>query len=242
MHGLEAKLAVQNCTDCHGADLSGSGDATSCDACHQEDWRTTCTYCHGGMDNQTGAPPQDIDDGTTDLAFGSHTAHVEASSNHSAFACSDCHQVPTDVLSDGHLWDGTAGQAEVDMSAGLSSSGTWTSGSMSCANLYCHGDGQGDNGSVTASESMSCGSCHGSSSNLSSWSTMSGEHSRHLSGGLSCSDCHGDVVSDSSTVADASLHVDGSVEWAPGESTLVVGSDGSCTGFCHWQGHWFQTW
>ena len=34
----------------------------SCDDCHDEGWRTDCVFCHGGVDDTTGAPPEDIRD------------------------------------------------------------------------------------------------------------------------------------------------------------------------------------
>ena len=60
LHGMDAKLQVEPCLDCHGADLLGGSSERSCDPCHDDDWRTRCTYCHGGEESEDGAPPRDI--------------------------------------------------------------------------------------------------------------------------------------------------------------------------------------
>lgn len=132
-HGPDAKYQTETCTECHGADLTGGTSAISCDSCHAEGWRTDCTFCHGGTDNTTGAPPTDIDNATSDLSFAEHTVHVEETI-HAPFACMQCHVEPTDVLSVGHLFvgDTTSGVAEMDFSAGLSSAGSY-GGGASCS-------------------------------------------------------------------------------------------------------------
>ena len=243
VHGMDAKFAVMDCASCHGATLDGGDAGVGCDDCHSSGWRTTCTYCHGGGDNTTGAPPEDIDDAPVDARFTVHSWHVEEH-NHGAFSCSQCHLEPTDVLSKGHLWDETAGLAEVRLSGGLSAKGSWDSGSMSCSNLYCHGDGQGDSGSVAVEDGpLTCHSCHAdTTSGTSGWQSMSGKHEKHLNDGLECSDCHADTATGSDAISTAANHVNGSVEWAPGDTTLYVDGDGSCTGFCHFKGHWFESW
>ena len=63
-HGLAAKFVQEDCRSCHGLQLDGGPVGVSCDGCHQPNWKTTCTFCHGGTDNQTGAPPRDITNAT----------------------------------------------------------------------------------------------------------------------------------------------------------------------------------
>src|SRR6516165_1461699 len=62
----------------------------------------TCTRCHGGTDNATGAPPRDLH-GNTDTAsisVGAHTSHLNASHGIAgAVACESCHVVPADPYS-----------------------------------------------------------------------------------------------------------------------------------------------
>ncbi|RME25615.1 MAG: hypothetical protein D6798_08530 [Deltaproteobacteria bacterium] len=247
VHGMEAKLHEQTCTDCHGADLAGAGDVPSCDTCHDDGWRTNCTFCHGGIEDSTGAPPEDIDDGTSDAAFGAHPRHVQTNT-HAAFDCTQCHVKPTDVLSSGHLFDSTAAQAEVDFSSSLSSRASWSSGAMSCSNLYCHGNGRADNGSVSISDApLSCHSCHpDASSSSSTISSMSGAHRKHVvSEGVRCEACHADTIDASNTVIGPALHVNGTPDVAISSdypSISYRSSSNSCTGNCHGEGHENENW
>ncbi len=242
VHGLAAKMQDETCTDCHGADLTGGGDAVSCDSCHEDGWRTDCTFCHGGQDNQTGAPPLHIsgeDDGDA-ATFIPHTAHVEDTSLHDAFDCTTCHLEPDDVLSDGHIFvgDATPGRAETDFSGGIASATTWD-GAGTCSNDYCHGSGGSDDGTVTHTDSVSgCGDCHGDSS---STSRLGGQHARHASEGVTCEECHADTASGSSSIADPSHHVDGEVQVAFTEEWMSWNGS-TCSGACHWELHWDRSW
>ncbi len=239
-HGLATKLQTYaDCRTCHGAELEGElGPA--CDTCHQgggEAWRTTCTFCHGGELTDDGAPPRDID-GTSDpdaISFPPHLAHVEGKW-HSPFACTTCHAEPTDVLTPGHLFDDdTPAVAEVDLSAGLSSTGTWAAGS--CSDVYCHGDGQ-TSGEVSVSDApLNCEGCHSTGSN---WQRMSGRHGAHLSEDVECAECHPDTVDSSLQIIGLELHVNGTADFR-----LPVGMDydaGTCTGQCHGETHNGRSW
>ena len=66
------------CEQCHGGGIAG------------------CTGCHGGTDNQTGAPPAGLRGETTpdQLAVGAHTAHVDGGTLADAFACDACPHCP----------------------------------------------------------------------------------------------------------------------------------------------------
>lgn len=243
VHGYAAKFQEEECVDCHGADLTGSGDAVSCDSCHEEGWRTDCTWCHGGTDNSTGAPPLHIsgDDDGSSATFIPHTAHVEASDIKVAYGCAQCHTKPTDVLTPGHLFvdDDTPGRAETTFSAGLSDAASWN-GSGTCSNLYCHGNGQGDNGSVNHTGSVStCHDCH-ADQNSGSWSAMSGEHSKHLGEGVKCYECHGDTTNSSMDITDVTLHINGDADLALSGGVLM--SSGTCSGSCHGEGHRSEDW
>ncbi len=239
-HGLAAKLQEQDCTTCHGSDLAGGTSGTSCDSCHVSGWRTDCTYCHGGEDNATGAPPVDIDGSSTALSFDEHTLHVDATTNHAAWDCVQCHATPTDVLSVGHVFigDTTPGVAEVAFSGGLSGTGAYGGGG-SCSNLYCHGNGNGTLGSVSTGVTTDCGSCHGTAS---STTGMSGEHSRHLGPDVraACHDCHATTASGSSAILDPALHVNGTVETSFPSGMVYSGT--TCSGTCHTEGHSRRRW
>jgi predicted CxxxxCH...CXXCH cytochrome family protein len=259
-HGVALLDATQDCTACHGADLTGGSSGISCDSCHAGGaaWRTDCTFCHGGSDNTTGAPPVDLHDDTarSARAVGAHTEHVTRT-DHPAYSCSECHRTPTDVLSAGHLFDATPGQAELvfnSLGAGntLSDAASATLGAAqtSCGNLYCHGDRQLDNGSVASFTSTisTCDACHpylNSSEAL--WrDRMSGKHEKHLKvtdgGRVQCWECHGAVVTHdaSSTIADPDLHVDGarSVQLVSGTSSVNAQGARTCSSVdCHGKDH-----
>lgn len=248
VHGPDAKLQVLPCVSCHGDDLTGDGEAPSCDSCHEAGWRTLCTFCHGGTETDGGAPPRDID-GETDPSLGSfphHTVHLSDTEYKLAFPCETCHAVPTDVLSAGHLFvgDGTPGQAELDFSGGLSPAGTWDG--LTCSSLYCHGDGQGDNGSRTIGEEIEdCAACHPHrSSGSKAWAEMSGAHDRHLSmgEGFECGDCHKDVVITWAPIEDPSLHVNGRPDVRTVGTIVWDGDTETCTGECHLEEHDARSW
>lgn len=244
-HGLATKLQEDACTSCHGEDLTGGGVEVSCDSCHasySEDWRTDCTFCHGGEDNGTGAPPVYIDGSSSGAAFSVHTAHV-TTNLHEAYDCTQCHSKPGDVLSSGHLFtgDSTPAVAEADFSEGLSSRASWD-GAGTCSDSYCHGNGQGHNGTAeVGTDETGCASCHaGPSSGESAWDRMSGEHADHLEEGVDCAECHADTVSGTTTILDPALHVNGTANVV--FSGTVTRSGGECTGSCHGEGHSAEDW
>jgi hypothetical protein len=236
-HGLAAKLQDPDCTVCHGADLSGGSAGVSCDGCHESGWRTSCTFCHGGTDDSSGAPPVDIDGSASDLSFPEHTLHVQEV-DHPAWGCVQCHVNPIDVLTGGHLFTGddSPGVAEVTFAGGLSSSGTY-GGSGSCGNLYCHGNGADVLGSANSGHTLGCGACHGSAGSPGS---LSGQHATHLEAGFSCQSCHVDTAKGGSTIADPKKHVDGEVE--VGFTSDVSWNGSTCTGHCHTEDHSAYGW
>lgn len=243
-HGAAAKLQDEVCTGCHGAELDGTPDAGSCDSCHEAGWRTDCTYCHGGVDNATGAPPEGIRDeiDAAETSYPRHSTHVEATALKSAFDCVECHVRPTDILSAGHIFvgDATPGAADVTFAAGLSRAATWD-GNGTCSNLYCHGNGQGDNGSVEVTAAVACGDCHAvTNADGEGWAGMSGQHQAHLVEGLRCAECHGNVVNDEGTIVDVAPHVNGEVDLQL-MSTIVRTGD-TCDGSCHNAVHDQRSW
>jgi len=238
VHGAELRMGVQSCTACHGADLTGSGTSTvSCDTCHADGWRSNCTYCHGGDETDLGAPPRGLDD-TADpatLAFKAHSAHGRGD-KHMVFDCAECHVQPTDVLSEGHVFDDTPGKAEVDFGAGLSNVAAWD-GNGGCSNLYCHGNGRTDTGTANASTAnLACNSCHAGRSVGTAWLQMSGKHAKHLWEGIGCEVCHADTVNASDTLVDPARHVNGIADVRFNTNVITIDA-GHCTGACHGEGH-----
>jgi len=234
VHGMAMKLHEEDCRTCHGEDLKGGVVEQSCDSCHTEGWRTDCTYCHGGTNNQTGAPPRDIDGMTTMLSFAAHGPHV-TETLHAAYGCEQCHVTPTDVLSEGHVFDDTDAMAEVYFVAGLSPAGQWDGNA--CSNLYCHGNGNGSEGSYAHDQpAPSCGGCHPypGTENM-AYQTMSGRHALHMGRGLECAECH--------DPQGLLLHVDGKpdVEFAPAGFTFDP-TTRRCSGTCHGRVHVGNGW
>lgn len=232
-HGMAAKFQEDGCLGCHGDDLGGGSAGVSCDDCHAAGWQTDCTFCHGTVGG-TGAPPEDIDDQSTNLAFAPHAAHVSDTDLHVAWDCVACHQKPTEALSPGHFLvsDDTPGAAENDFSGGLAPSTTRTG--TGCANNYCHGDGTGDNGSIEADDSISgCGDCH-------SERGLGGRHDDHLEEGVSCEDCHAGTAASDRKIADTALHVNGTVDVELDGD--VTWNNGRCSGSCHGERHNNEGW
>lgn len=201
-HSAAFKHGELRCTDCHGADLGGSGQAPSCDSCHHAGWRTDCTFCHGGTDNASGAPPRDLE-GLTDAALatvGAHTAHLSGD-RHPAFACEACHLTPTTLMDAGHVLDATPGVAEISFESGLSAGGSWDG--EGCTNLVCHGDGDGNGGDVQSFTGAisTCDACHGAP-------PPTGRH--HMGAHRRpCLTCHADVAGPDDTIISPELHVNG---------------------------------
>jgi len=221
---------------CHGATLTG-GSGGTCENCHSG-WKTTCTFCHGGTDNMTGAPPESIY-GVTSRSnpyVGAHTEHVEDTNMHAAWDCGECHVKPSSAMSPQHV-DGD-GEAEVVFSS-LNPVASYSATSGDCANLYCHGDGRNDNGTATwsANPTLSCSSCHSATG-----SGLSGRHSKHASHGITCDECHSTVVDAGMGIIGLALHVDGvpDVDFA-GPGTYDP-SNGRCSGLNSGPCHDPETW
>lgn len=234
MHGLALKLGELPCRDCHGADFTGQL-GPSCDSCHRDGWRTECTYCHGGTDNESGAPPRDLNGELADLTFTAHTAHGSAR-NHAPFDCIECHAKPTDVTSAGHVLDDTPARAEIAFTSGRSGEGVYQ-GDGACANLWCHGNGRGANGAWSVAQGRpGCNDCHGGpGGGRDAWGRMSGAHEDHLREGLACADCHGGTVDGTNQIVGLELHVNRTVDvvTVPEITRTAAG----CTGTCHGELH-----
>lgn len=232
-HGPALKRQVEDCRMCHGNDLAGGRVNVSCDSCHARAWRTNCTYCHGGGDNDTGAPPRELQEVEVS-SFPAHTAHVRDTAIHAAFDCTTCHVKPMDVLSANHVFDDTPdGRVETRFLDGIAPAAVFTDGE--CSNNYCHGNGR-TNGTVRVrAPRMTCASCHASS-------PTTGRHRKHATEGVACYECHADVVDrDDTTILNLALHVNGRKDVAFTQTGFTY-VNGRCSGTCHREAHNAETW
>ena len=201
---------------------SGSGGASG-----------SCTSCHGSPTSS--APPKDLSGDTAPTArgVGAHAAHLATSTWRREIACSSCHAVPGTVDVPAHIDGDNLAEIRFDT---LNAAGTYSSATATCTNQYCHGNGRGNNGTVTWTTpgTLACGSCHSVTG-----TGMSGDHSRHVNGeGMRCSECHGDVVNAQRAIIAPLLHVNGLHEIKMAAGTFNA-TTRTCTNLaCHGSEAW----
>ena len=162
-HGARV-LAVGTdfCAGCHGQDASGGTRAVACSDCHEES-RSGCVDCHGGLDNETGAPPYDLS-GNSDIAsigVGAHTLHLEGEGGFAGFECDACHLVPSTQYSPGH--QDSPLPAEVTLNEAVTNRfypATWDRASGTCTGVICHGASH-TTPVWTEEAEFACTDCHG---------------------------------------------------------------------------------
>ena len=233
-HGAAFNSGTQTCSGsaCHGATLTG-GAGQSCQTCHSG-WQNNCTFCHGGTDNTTGAPPETVDGQTAASVpgVGRHSKHVMTGTA-TRYDCSICHVKPTDAFSVGHI-DPRPGDVTF---SGLAAGTNYNYTTYQCTNIYCHGNGNGTNGSApwVGAYTNNCSSCHPAV-------PSSGKHSRHVNAeGYACSECHSCVVaSGSTTITNQALHVDGKKDYC-GPAGFNATTK-RCTLSCHGENHSSDRW
>jgi predicted CxxxxCH...CXXCH cytochrome family protein len=162
-----------------------------------------CTTCHGSTSS---APPKDLAGNTARTArgVGAHEIHLAVSNWHRTVTCSSCHSVPRTVDAPGHRDGDNVAEVKFDT---LNPAGTYSPGTTTCSTQYCHGNGRGNNGTISwlATGPLACGSCHSITG-----AGMSGDHSRHINGeNMRCSQCHATVVDANRTIIGPLLHVNG---------------------------------
>jgi predicted CxxxxCH...CXXCH cytochrome family protein len=211
-------LGLAACGDARKAASSGSGEGSA-----------QCVGCHGGADNQTGAPPADTagKSDTARVSVGAHSSHVQASALAPAFACTECHPDPR-FGSKTHL----NGVRDVAFGA-LASKGTapsWDLASATCAGTYCHGAKLGGGTNTTpvwtkvGQGQAACGACHGV--------PPPSPHPAVSSDPKGCGVCHPKTVDANGEIVPASAggkHLDGAVEVVSGHDASWM--DTSSPGF-----------
>lgn len=219
------------CQHCHAADFSGGTTGASCLKCHTNaGGPEACNTCHGDFKNIARiAPPRDInkDTSTTVLGVGAHTKHLYETTLGNQVSCSNCHKVPQNYNSPGHIDSDLP--AEVILSGQATSHGasdaSYNHADGTCANTYCHGNftfykdstdinkqyiftadkitGNSQTviwNKVDASQ-IKCGSCHGL------------PPTGHLQVPLKdCIGCHRGVVDENGNIIDKTKHINGKID------------------------------
>ncbi|MBU0984710.1 MAG: CxxxxCH/CxxCH domain-containing protein [candidate division Zixibacteria bacterium] len=260
-HEYHVGTAGLSCVECHytvadsGLQIAGRSlhvngvvdlairDTTLCDDCHGSG-TGSCTGCHGGQDNETGAPPAGLrgETSTVTRAVGAHTRHLEGGSVADGFACDVCHVVPQSMLAAGHL--GADSIAEVTFSGLAGNQASWDRTANTCASSYCHGNFAGGAGSnntswIGGSSEAACGSCHDDGNSPGS---LSGNHEKHVTDkNIDCYRCHSTTVNSSNAIIGPTVHVDG-VRQVSFSSGHGIWSNNSCAGTgCHGVENWYDT-
>jgi predicted CxxxxCH...CXXCH cytochrome family protein len=237
-HGkLVFKRGTALCQACHGDDLAGGRTGIACSTCHAPGQSAGCARCHGGVDNQTGAPPKGLhgDTAKTSISVGAHTRHIEGSDVAAAVPCSSCHTLPPFVWDSTHLdYNVVTGQgapdsiAEINFNGYARPTGTgsdtarWSHATHTCQSTYCHGNFSGGKTSNTPDwigiNQARCGSCHDTGGQPAS---LGWKHVFHIvTVGLKCRDCHGMVVDSAMHIVNPNLHVNGVIDTSRYDTTL----------------------
>jgi predicted CxxxxCH...CXXCH cytochrome family protein len=194
----------------------GSIESTGSDRPPASDPNTGCSMsCHGA--DTSNAPPKSTTGAmeTTATAVGAHQAHMNPSPAwHLKVDCADCHSVPAEINSAGHM-DGD-GKAEVVFSprSGVS---MWTGTTCTSG---CHGSSAWGgvkatpNWTLVDGSQSTCGSCHGAP-----------PPAPHPAGS-NCATCHPTMEENSLTFRDPDSHIDGKIDLTD------AGATGGCT-TCH---------
>jgi len=221
-------LAV--CAECHGSNYAGGTVNVSCLKCHTEDnGPEACNTCHGDFSDLTNiAPPQGTNNetSTTAAAVGAHQVHLYGITISENVACSECHSVPAQFASAGHI-DETA-RAEVifgEYENYNDSVGTpkYNFENNTCENSYCHGNFKFDVPSgvpiygnnfapkwnVVDGSQAKCGTCHGEIDADGALVTpLPNGHPGEFTL-TQCWNCHYRVVNAEGDIIDKTLHING---------------------------------
>jgi predicted CxxxxCH...CXXCH cytochrome family protein len=245
------------CGTCHGnPPPAPHSPKTQCGQCHDQTMNldgtfkdrtkhidgtvqvpSTCNGCHGNAAGSASnppdqAPPVDLTDNTATSVrgVGAHQPHLLGSSNiSSAVACNQCHLVPAGIEVTGHV--DTTNPAEMTFGTLAKTGGltpVWSTTAYTCTSTYCHGTSLlGGSLKVPAWTTVNntqdaCGTCH-----LNSLAANTARPHPVGVSGATCANCHGTVMSNSTTFLNKALHVNGTVNVAPPSGSFA------CNGVCH---------
>ena len=237
---------LASCQTCHGATYAGDAiTKVTCmrSGCHADASNAprspeSCNTCHGDFsapasNSLASAPPKSVmgETATTVRGVGAHQRHLVTNTVGVAVKCQECHTVPTQLSSPGHI--GTPLPAEVvfnDQLAHLPTGGgtlvpkpSYDPSTLKCNNTYCHGNWKlskatsnstsqfaytdtvmvGLNYSPTWTNGTADGSC-GSCHGL--------PPKGHIAVALTtCGSCHFGIVSTDGKIIDKAKHINGKV-------------------------------
>jgi len=243
LYSLNYPLAA--CQMCHGANYSGGAITNvTCtrSGCHADATGAlrspeSCNTCHGDFTAPASnflaaAPPKSVtgETASTVRGVGAHQKHLVTNTVGVAVKCQECHTVPSQVSSPGHLGALPAEVVFNDKLAPLATGGgtfvpkpSYDPSTLKCNNTYCHGNWRlrkatssstsqfaytdsaivGLNFSPTwtkGSADASCGSCHGI------------PPTGHIAVPIStCGSCHFGIVSTDGKIIDKTKHINGKV-------------------------------
>jgi len=231
------------CGSCHGNPPAGHGPDNRCQTCHRGTYvggeprsvlhangqvdlaapAGSCIGCHGSGDSP--APPIDVlgRSDPTLQTVGAHREHLEALHKVSApVACNECHVVPTEIHSPGHIDHGPPAVVFPPDAGTLArkdgATPTYDPATATCTS-YCHGSGAGLSQDTAPTVNRTpkfnggpgqaaCGSCHG----------IPPQTPGHPGATLtSCANCHShSVTPDGNIIVNAdgsSTHLNGRVDF-----------------------------
>ena len=242
-------------TYCHGSAAPQWGKASlSCSGCHE----ASSNLSNG----QTGNNRHSLHYATTTVAAANLTTDASTPGAY-IYNCGNCHDPGQTAHARGPAHAGVAAEVKFNVSWATTTTGLYTlgsstftdsrefvfSGNAACTNLYCHSNGNPLGGTISfatatwnqTAASPNCGICHAAT-------PSTNKHPMHVSTyGFGCLKCHNATVSDNTTIADKSKHVNGTkdVAFDPFRDSLqggyppTVGSyeNESCSStFCHSKG------
>ncbi|SYZ74750.1 hypothetical protein TRIP_C90378 [Candidatus Zixiibacteriota bacterium] len=262
-HYFHVAAASLNCADCHAATVDTflnfidsslhvngvpdtlTRDVSICNKCHGQG-ANQCVYCHGGVDNQTGAPPKGLrgEIATTTLAVGTHTVHLEGRVISDGIPCASCHIVPATVTSPGHYDVDSVAEITWGGFSNLNGGAAWDRNSAACASTYCHGNFSGGISTTPhwdTNEQATCGSCHDIGSNP---AALLGRHQQHVTEeSIACYQCHAATVNSSNAITGPGAHIDGvfTVSFWNGQGSYN-NTTHQCSGpgGCHGSENWYS--
>lgn len=162
-----------------------------------------CTGCHGGKDNQTGAPPFDRNGSATSPAVGAHTKHVLF-----GVACNSCHQVPDSVNTPGHIEGKPARVVFGGLATANGATPSYDPATMTCSATYCHGATLNGGKETTQTWDgqilQGCQSCHGY--------PPGGGHPTDSN----CVGCHPTTVNTDNSLKAGGTHLNGTIDVGSG--------------------------